>query len=191
MTNNNNQYYIQKLPETSTIAYFDIETGQNLTVEEYQKLYPANSDIITTINKSGSNFGSEKEGYGPCNYSSCSYSCRFYLQISFDNKHWVFNEYLDGGGEWHDSILMKNIGDARDLLEKFQNETYKVEHRREKNGWSNSTIQSREKQREVMVKIENCIDSHERGNKVYEPLLKIYGEPELGRNSDGEPCIQC
>ncbi|WNE41000.1 MAG: hypothetical protein mread185_000457 [Mycoplasmataceae bacterium] len=27
MTNNNNQYYIPKLPETSTVAYFDIETG--------------------------------------------------------------------------------------------------------------------------------------------------------------------
>jgi len=65
MTNNNNQYYIPKLPEINTIAYFDVETDQNLTQEEWNKLHPANPDEITIINKSGSNFRSDKEGYGP------------------------------------------------------------------------------------------------------------------------------
>lgn len=67
---NNNQYYVNKLPETATMAYFDVETNQNLTVEEYQKLYP-NSDEISVINKSGSNLRSDKEGYGPCSNSKC------------------------------------------------------------------------------------------------------------------------
>lgn len=68
MTNNNNQYYIPKLPETSTIAYFDVETGQNFTQEEWNQLNQNNSDEIITVDKSGSNFISEKAlngVYGP------------------------------------------------------------------------------------------------------------------------------
>src|SRR5437763_17173840 len=39
------------------------------------------------VNKSGSNFLSDKEGYGPCSYSGCSQpsSCRFRLEIRLEN----------------------------------------------------------------------------------------------------------
>lgn len=75
MTNNNNLY---DLPKTATISYYDVETGQNLTVEEWNQLNQNNSSEIIVINKSGSNFISEKEGYGPCgdNYD-CSCKCKW------------------------------------------------------------------------------------------------------------------
>ncbi|WNE40743.1 MAG: hypothetical protein mread185_000200 [Mycoplasmataceae bacterium] len=57
----NNLY---ELPKTATVAYFDFESDKNLTWEEYQQLYPQ-SEEITIINKSVSNFASEKEEYGP------------------------------------------------------------------------------------------------------------------------------
>ena len=63
MTNNN----IYDLPKTATISYFDVETGQNLTAEEWQQKQP-NSSEITVIDKSGGNFTSEKAlngVYGP------------------------------------------------------------------------------------------------------------------------------
>jgi hypothetical protein len=39
-----------------------------------------------------------------------------------------------------------------------------------------------------MIKLEHLIDSHEGGNKVYEPLLKIYGEPVRSENEDDKIC---
>ncbi|WNE40664.1 MAG: hypothetical protein mread185_000121 [Mycoplasmataceae bacterium] len=54
MTNNNNL-----IPKTETIAYFDIETDQNLTAKEWSKLYHDSSEI-KTLKKSGSDFISEK-----------------------------------------------------------------------------------------------------------------------------------
>lgn len=65
MTTQKNPYLINdKLPKTETISYYDVESDQNLTSEQYRELYPK-SDEISVIKKSGSNFTSEKEGYGP------------------------------------------------------------------------------------------------------------------------------
>lgn len=61
MTNNSLVYH---LPKISTVSYYDVETDQNLTQAEWN--YNQNSsEEITVVNKSGSNFRSEKEGYGP------------------------------------------------------------------------------------------------------------------------------
>lgn len=68
---NNNQYYLNKLPETTTVSYYDVETEQNLTQEEWNQLHQNNFGGITVIDKSGDNFISEKDGYGPCSNSKC------------------------------------------------------------------------------------------------------------------------
>jgi hypothetical protein len=77
-----NPYLVNtKLPETATVSYYDVESDQNLTQGEYQQLYPKNNGEITLINKSGSNFTSEKEEYGPCSYSGCPHSSPFKIEI--------------------------------------------------------------------------------------------------------------
>lgn len=93
MTNNN----LYELSKVATVAYFDIESGRNLTQEEWKQLQPANSDKITTINKSGANFRSEKEGCGPCiNDKNCD--CDYILgkEIYLKDKNGVkwFNSQL-------------------------------------------------------------------------------------------------
>ena len=75
-----NPYLINtKLPETSTVSYYDVETDQNLTFEEWNQLNSTNnSDKTTVINKSGVNFRSEKDGYGPCKNALCGCDCSSY-----------------------------------------------------------------------------------------------------------------
>ncbi|WNE41057.1 MAG: hypothetical protein mread185_000514 [Mycoplasmataceae bacterium] len=89
MTTQKNPYLINdKLPEISTISYFDFESDKNLTWEEYQQLHSNNYAEITLINKSGSNFRSEKEGYGPVwgdgNNVNKKYLSNNYKKDSFD-----------------------------------------------------------------------------------------------------------
>ena len=71
MTNNN----LYDLPKVATIAVYDVESEQNLTVEEWNNLRQNNSSEITIIDKSGSNFRSEKEGYGPWRNTLCGCFC--------------------------------------------------------------------------------------------------------------------
>lgn len=67
---NNNPYYVPKLPDTATVSYFDVETGQNLTAEEWKQLHPeVNPSEVRIINK-GEVYHSWKAGvdfpaYGP------------------------------------------------------------------------------------------------------------------------------
>lgn len=67
-----NPYLINtnKLPETSTVSYYDVESDQNLTFEEWQQKQ-LNSNEIIEVDKNGNGYISEKafnEGiamYGP------------------------------------------------------------------------------------------------------------------------------
>ena len=136
------------------------------------------------INKSGNNFSSEKEGYGPCEYYSCPYSTRFHLKIGFSGRDIKFcgrDETGDYGCNiyW---ITMENIERARNVLRKFEkgnantnnSECYYVVECTSLFGdseWSSSTRNAQKKQAEIMLEIKNCIDSHERGNEVYKTLV--------------------
>jgi len=70
------------------------------------------------INKSGSNFVSEKEGCGPCEYSGCPYSTRFYLEIGFTGGDLEFKDEIKE--KTLDRMTMENIQEACDVIEIIQ-----------------------------------------------------------------------
>ena len=139
------------------------------------------------IKMSGSNYVSErgKEGYGPCEYSECPYSKRFYLKIGFGcNSLSIINN-----SHFYNWITMENIYEARNVLNKFERgnrgedkESYRVSectsflNTGNCSEWSKNTQNARRKQAEIMRRLKDYIDYHERGGEVYEPGVDFKDE---------------
>jgi len=157
------------------------ETVYEIKVENEIKkspLSPAARNKV--VNKSGSNFQSEKEGYGACEYSGCSYpsNVRFYVIIAFNEfvndtpsgfKFWnvEMNPSLSYPATWF-VLRLEDVGMAHEHLRKFENGEYHVVYNED----YSSNI-ARRKQAQVMNMIKKYIDCHERGNSVYEPWMNI------------------
>ena len=160
MTNNN----IYDLPKTATVSYYDVETDQNLTFEEWQQKQ-LNSSEITIINKSGSNFKSEKEGYGPTPF------VRDVQLVVFDfpgsgRKPSVF-QYRDG--TIAEKIELKGIGEMKEFLRKLESEEVRLVLR---TSWSKYE-RSWDHEKQVKEYLQKSIESLE--NNYWEFTSEYWG----------------
>jgi hypothetical protein len=76
---------------------------------------------------------------------------------------------------------MKNIEEARVYLRNFENGWCDIVNSR-----FNTTTETQRRKREIMIKLQNYIESHERGNKVYEPRLEFEDD-----NDGSGPSLTC
>lgn len=131
------------------------------------------------ISKSGSGLQIEKEGYGPCEYSGCSYSSRFYLKIKCSYDFVLYKAISDSTWYPYYGITLENVEQARDFLKKLQKGrdggigSYHLQKKGTFSSTPEFTPASQRKQAEIMEELENYIDIHERGGKVYKPMLEI------------------
>lgn len=132
MTQKNPYLINTKLPETSTVSYYDVDTDQNLTFEEWNKLNQNSSSEIRVI-KSGSNFRSEKEGYGPCKNTLCGCfcskdecDCRNPEGSIYKKNNWkVGNATASGGIGWGGHSISGDV-DVSAFRKTWQNADLKV-----------------------------------------------------------------
>lgn len=192
MTNNN----LYELPKTVTIAYYDVETDQNLTFEEYRQLHLANSEKIKIINKGGSNFRSEKEICGPSdswydpstgNWFNYTVTIReFRLKVKITGGTWWYytNDKASGvGGEssWWDSCGFFTKITQFDLDSQWRTDQMLIKniHDARKtlsalnngkiivvNAWGCDSDNSRIVKRNTIKNIERAIEKWERGESV-------------------------
>lgn len=151
MINNN-------LPLTNIISYYDVEADLNLTQEEWTRLYPQ-AKQITIADKSGANFRSDKEGYGPCQNTWCGCDCSkekcdcptaeasIYKNRAFS----IGNCSASGNAEIEDDYYIKANGQAsRSLVRikdwsgdiKILSDTLGVNIGRDKGGYYNANIKA-------------------------------------------------
>ncbi|KLL01634.1 MAG: hypothetical protein MRERC_12c027 [Mycoplasmataceae bacterium RC_NB112A] len=138
--------------------------------EEFEKNWQA-GEKANYADLRHSDIGDTK-GYGPCEYSDCPYSSRFFSKIVF-KRNWHFK--LPDGYRWR--LVFNNVQEAHDRLRSFERDESIVDDDDMK-----ETEAAKNKKREAMIKIQDYIDSHERGERVYEPKLDLSG--------NDKPCIQ-
>lgn len=175
MTPKNLYLVNNKLPETAIVSYYDVESDQNLTQEEYQQIYPKNNDEIIIINKSGSNFTSDKEGCGPCSYSGCPYSSPFEIEIFIEgiSRKWARNHgtgsFLACSWEWsptnsylyRNDLWMTDIDQARKVIPLIVNDKVWTT-----NLWVEYCMEDGKLCNAALRIIRECIKYHELGCKI-------------------------
>jgi len=144
--------------------------------EEFMKDYKVNEKVSYDDLESG-DIGNSK-GYGPCEYYSCPYSSRFYIEITCSSDFILYEKYTDSSWSPFYGTKLKNIQQARDFLKRFQNEDEIGGYHIQEKGnvftpIKKNTPTCRRKRREIMNKLAEYIDIHERGGMVYESKLEI------------------
>jgi hypothetical protein len=86
---------------------------------------------------------------------------------------------------------MEDVEQARDRLRGFESGSYKVVDDGGGKYFSKITGETQEKQRKVMIKLQNCIESHERGNRVYEPKLDMSDSCRDDESDDDKAVSDC
>lgn len=135
------------------------------------------------INKSGSNYLSEKEGYGPCYYSGCpwpaSVPCCMEINIEGINRKWA---RMDGNGDWlsgywepgnfnssqlsRRSLIVNDVDQSRRVLPLLSNDSvYTL------NFWGRHCAEDSEFCNVSMDIIRKGISHHESGHKVDEKIM--------------------
>jgi hypothetical protein len=107
-------YYINtKLPDTVTVSYFDVETGQNLTAEEWKRLHPEVSSSEIRIINQGEVYRSWKTdadypAYGPMPFvdeaTALIIARSDYIMVRLNREYpnivTLFNHNRSGTVEW-------------------------------------------------------------------------------------------
>ncbi len=84
------------------------------------------------INRSGSNYLSEGQGYGPCSYSGCPHDTSFNVSISIDGLSrnwacrphivnyfpgsWTYSPHIFGSYSWRENLWLNRVDQGRDTI---------------------------------------------------------------------------
>lgn len=154
----NQPYYFPKLPETATVAYYDAETYQNLTAEEWNKLNPmVNPSEVRIINQ-GETYVSWKAGvdypaYGPVTTQILEVMEIFNLKIECHN--------------WH--------GRGGIMTACSSSEALYIAHSLEDNNWDDSHVISDSVLHKCAVLVREAVQHYKNGNEVM-GYVKVKGK---------------